>query len=162
MSDGNELTEADQRHYWRLRWLSSLQAFTDAPFQTSKWADPQEANPHYSFVECMCCYFDDADLSDKGSYGRRIERGYLTLEEASAVADFHLLADQYRSPGQNDYNAKAILSDPAWRNVVEAAQSAQARLLRLLTSPYEVAALTRPMVWEKLGWGFQASYPDPV
>ena len=162
MPDWNNLTEAELRHYWRLRWLSSLQEFTDTSVQTTRWVDPEEANPHYSFVECMCCYFDDADLAEQDSYEQRIAGGYLTPEEASAVAEFHLLADQYHSPGGDDYDTPAILSDPAWRNVVEAAKRAQESLLLLLTSAIEVAALTNPLFWEKAGYGFQAHYPDPA
>lgn len=161
MANGNELTETEQRQYWRLHWLSSLQEFTDISVQTTRWVNPEETNPHYSFVECMCCYFDDADLAEQESYERRIAGGYLTPEEASAVAEFHLLADQYHSPGGDDYDTAAILSDPAWRKVVEAAQRAQARLLLLLTDAIEVSALTNPRIWEKDGNGFQAHYPDP-
>lgn len=146
MANGDELTQPEQRHYWRLRWLSSLQEFTDTAVQTTRWADPEETNPHYSFVECMCCYFDDADLAEQDSYQRRIAGGYLTSSEADAVAEFHLLADQYHSPGRDDYDVNAILSDPAWLGVVKAAQRAQACLLLLLSNPFEVAALTKPAI----------------
>jgi hypothetical protein len=162
MSDKNELTEEEQRHFWRLRWLSSLQGFTDEIVQARKWTDPSEGNPHFSFVECMCCYFDDADLADKESYERRIERGYITLAEADAVAEFHSSADQYQAPGGDDYNDEAILSDPAWGNVVEAAQRAQERLLLILTVPAEVAALTKPLVWEHVGGVYTGNFPEPA
>ena len=158
----DDLTEEEQRHYWRLRWLSSLHSFADEIAQTQKWTDPSQSNPHFSFIECMCCYFDDAGLSDQDSYNERIARGYLTSAEANAVAEFHLLADQYQAPAGDDYDDRAILDDPAWRNVVEAAQRAQASLLLLLGDPTEVAALTKPLFWERTGYGFKASYPDPA
>lgn len=161
MSDETEPTEAEQRHYWRLLWLSSLQAFADTAIQESGWTDAAERNPHFSLVECMCCYFDDAGLASDDCYRRRIARGYLTREEADAVAAFHLVAAGYRSPGGDDYDAEAILQDPAWRNVVKSAQHAQARLLSILDDPQEVAALTKPPVWERMGHGFRATYPDP-
>ena len=110
----------------------------------------------------MCCYFDDALLSDHDAYERMIANRYVTQEEASAVADFHSLADQYHSPGRDDYDTPAILSDPAWHKVVEAAQLAQSSLLPLLTNAFEVAALSDPLFDETTTYGFQAHYPDPA
>ncbi|MGI4878952.1 MAG: hypothetical protein ACRYG4_15855 [Janthinobacterium lividum] len=108
----------------------------------------------------MSCYFDDADLANHDSYAQRIVRGYLTIEEADAVTGFHQLAVQYRSPSEDDYDVDTILSDPDWRNVVEAAQRARGRLLLLITDTREMAALTKPLIWEKTGASFHASYPD--
>lgn len=161
MPDERELTEAEQRHFWRLRWLSALQAFADCQQQGERWTDPEETNPHFSFVECMCCYFDDADVADLAAYDRRIEKGYLTISEAKSVSQFHNVADQYRPPNDDDYDVVAILADPGWQSVVRAAQGAQARLLSLLTDPREIAALTKPAVWQSVGASFHGSYPDP-
>lgn len=157
----DDLSEHEQRHLWRLRWLSSLEAFADSAVQASRWTDPQEGNPHFSFVECMCCYFDDADLGDEGAYARHIARGYVSDGEAEAVIEFHQFADAYRPPNGDDYDVDAILADPNWGVIVDAAQRAQARLLALLTDPAEIAALTRPSVWKPIGNGYKGQFPAP-
>jgi hypothetical protein len=141
-------SEAEQRRHWRLMWLSSLQAFGDSETQQKRWLDPMERNPHYSLVECMCCYFDDAFLGEENAYEKRLDRGHITAEEAAAVADFHSLAKAYKSPSGDDWDAEAVLHDPGWRNVVDAARRAQERLQPLLTDSTEVAALTQPLQWE--------------
>lgn len=151
-------SEEDQRRYWRLNWLSSVQAFCDTDVQQSRWCDPQEPNPHYSFVECMCCYFDDAFVGEENAYLKLIERGHLTRDEASSVEEFHSLADAYQSPTQDDYDVKAILSDPAWHLVVSAAQNARHQLLRVLTEPDERRAIMQPLQWEKRGSVWSASF----
>jgi len=149
-------SEEEQRRHWRLLWLSSIQAFSDRETQTSRWLDPNERNPHYSFVECMCAYFDDAYLREENGYERRLERGHLTKTEFEAVAQFHSKADAYKSPGGDDYDTSSILQDSNWQAVVDAAQSAQQRLLPLLTDPLERDALTRPLVWRQASQSFHA------
>ena len=148
--------EKDQRRHWRLLWLSSLQAFSDNETQKSRWLDTAERNPHFSFVECMCSYFDDAYLGDEDAYEKRLARGHLSTNEAVVVADFHALAQRYESPDGDDYDAEAVLGDPNWKKVVEAAQHARQRLLPLLTDSTEIAALTQPLYWEERDGTFYA------
>ncbi len=151
-------SDEDQRRYWRLNWLSSIQAFSDTEVQQTRWLDPQERNPHYSFVECMCCYFDDAFVGEDKAYQRLIERGHLSRDEVAAVAEFHALVDTYQSPNNDDYDNKAILSDPAWQSVTDAAQSARRRLICLLTDPNEQRAIMLPLQWEKKGNVWSSSF----
>jgi hypothetical protein len=82
-----QVSEAQQRSDWRLLWLSAIQAFADSDTQQQRWADPQERNPAYSYVECMCTYFDDAYMSEQDAFERRILSGQLSREEAGAAAD---------------------------------------------------------------------------
>ncbi len=146
-------TEEDRKRFWRMQWLSSIQAFGDSKTQRSRWLDPDERNPHYSYVECMCCYFDDAYLGATDAYERRREQGQISAAEIEAVADFHRLAIAYNPPKNDDYDLAAILNDPAWGEVVAAAQAAQRALLSLLDNEIEVDALTRPLAWESQSRG---------
>lgn len=161
MVSSSKLTEAEKRHHWRLRWLSGLQAFADDSTQRAKWLDPEEANPHFSFIECMCSYFDDADLADGAAYDRRIASGYLSVSEANAVAEFHRLADGYVAPGNDGYDNRAVLNDPAWAEIIEAAKQAQDNLLHMLSDSHEVAALTKPTVWRNRKGILEGKFPEP-
>ena len=161
MTSPSELTDAEERHYWRLRWLSGLQAFADAATQRTKWLDPEETNPHFSFIECMCSYFDDADLADAAAYDRRIDSDYLSISEANAVAEFHRLADRYVAPQNDAYDNSAVLDDPAWGEIVTAAKQAQANLLPMLSDPSEIAALSKPTAWGNRKGIFEGKFPEP-
>jgi len=130
MSDNQEW-----RGNWRTNWLSSIQEFADQNTQRRLWLDPTNTNPHFSFVECLCCYFDDLGLSD-GGYQRALEQGFVSEREVSAVAGFHKIADAYDSP-TDDYDHPAILADPKWAEVVAAAKEAQSELLGLIDDPHE-------------------------
>ena len=127
--------DQELRRNWRTNWLSSVREFADDETQRRVWLDPFNANPHNTFVEYMCCYFDDLALSD-GGYTRAVEQGLLSEHEAEAVADFHRKAAAYHSP-TDDYDNQAILADPNWAEVVTAAQNAQATLLKSIEDPPE-------------------------
>jgi hypothetical protein len=147
--------EAQQRLWWRLRWLSSIQAFSDAETQQRRWLDPAEANPAYSYVECMCVYFDDVLFGDK-DYTTRIEQKSVTEAEVAAVANFHALAAAYENPNGDEWDNSAILADPKWQEVVHAAQHAKQRLLPLLSREEERLALTQPERWVQEGQTFRS------
>ncbi len=106
------------------------------------WLDPTNNNPHFSFVEYYCSYYDDLNLSDQG-YDRALNERLISAAEFAAIADFHRMADTYESP-THDYDHEAILSDPKWAEVVTAAQQAQAALLRLIDDPTERRCLVGP------------------
>jgi hypothetical protein len=130
MSDDSEL-----RRNWRSRWLGSIQEFADDEVQQRTWLDTTNTNPHFSFVEYFCCYFDDLGLSD-GGYRWALNKGLVSENEAKAVSDFHRAADSYDRP-TDDYDHKAILADPKWGEVVAGARHAQAALLPLLDDPQD-------------------------
>ena len=141
MNENEEL-----RHNWRRNWLGSIQEFADQKTQRQLWLDPNMSNPHYNFVEYMCCYFDGLDVFDDptvlgDSYAVAREQGLVTAEEAAAVEPFHAILDAYETPRKNNYDHPAILADPKWEEVVAAAKSAQSALLRLIHDPEERRAL---------------------
>lgn len=151
-----EEQEAQWRRHWRLLWLSSIQAFSDAETQKARWLDKGNRNPHFSFVECMCGYFDDANMGEENAYERRLASGYLAPEEVEATAEFHALAARYDSPNNDDYDHATIINDPAWNAVVDSARSTKERLLALITDDEERGALSAPVHWEERDGAFYA------
>lgn len=135
MSDNQEL-----RRNWRANWLSSIQEFADDEAQRRLWLDPTNTNPHFSFGEYFCCYFDDLGLW-RGGYEWAINESLVSRDEAAAVAQFHRLADAYDSP-TDDFDHVAILADPKWVEVVEAAKRSKVALLGLIDNPNERRLLT--------------------
>src|SRR5690349_18482030 len=117
-SNGND----ELRRNWRNRWLSSIQEFADSDTQRRLWLDPTNTNPHYSFGEYYCCYFDDLNLSE--GYGWAVDEGLIDRDEVQAVMEFHRVARAYHQPGTPRDN-EAVLADPQWEDVVNAAKQAQ-------------------------------------
>lgn len=135
---------SDVRANWRTGWLSSIQELADLETQRAAWLNPQNGNPHFSFVEYLVVYFDDLLLGDAyGGYEARVGEGLLSEEEAVAASDLHAELDRYEPPG-GDYDYRAILDDPAWHRVVEAARTAQARLASLIDHSQERDGLLQP------------------
>lgn len=133
------------RRNWRSQWLASIQQFADIETQRKKWLDPTNTNPHWSFIEYMCCYFDDIGLNDGGlGYEGWVLEGLATRDEVEAVQRFHALADAYNAPNGDDYDDKSVLEDPQWADVVGAAREAQQRLAQLITDPAELKLLLEP------------------
>lgn len=132
----------ETRRIWRANWLRLIAQFADEASQRRLWLDPSNSNPHYTFVEYFCCYFDDLGLST-GGYKAALEAGLLSDVEAAAVAEFHKAADVYKSP-TDDFDHVAILADPRWTDVVTAARQACVGLLRVLEEPVERELLTSP------------------
>jgi len=129
----------------REQWLSSIQEIADLETQRTKWLDPINTNPHWSFIEIVCCYFDDLGLDkSKTGYGGWIDHGLITAAEAAAVTDFHAVVSAYKSPKGDDYDNAAVLNDPKWLRVVEAAKAAQSRLAELITDANERQILLHP------------------
>jgi hypothetical protein len=130
--------EYELRRRWRFMWLSCIQQVSDFEQQTQNWLDPQNSNPHWSFVEYVCSYFDDCLLTENdGGYQRKLTRGWVTPEEAAVVASWHDLFERYQSPNQDDYDDRAILADPSWRKVVAEAGRARAALLDIISDREE-------------------------
>lgn len=130
MTDNEEF-----RRTWRIKWLSSVQEFADAESQRRLWLDPANTNLHSTFVEYLCCYFDDLGLS-VGGYDWAVNKKLVTAPEVAAVSRFHQLAGSYESPTE-DYDHGPILEDAKWAEVVEAAKRPQADLFALLDHPHE-------------------------
>jgi hypothetical protein len=133
--------QTNLRCTWRQSWLGCLQDFADADLQRRTWLDPHNQNPHWSYIEFMCSYFDDT-LHGEG-YGWAIGEGLVTKDEADAVAALHHLLTTHEAPGGDDYNNERILNDPAWNHIVEEARQATEKLALLLSDPAEKAIFTR-------------------
>lgn len=127
-----------KREAWRERWLDSITEISALEWQRRLWG--KVSNPHYSYVECVTCYFDDT--LHGGGYEELVTAGMLSFDEAFAVAEMHLKLDAFSkrlklSAASNSYNHQSIVSDPAWIEVTEAARCARMRLLKLITEPSE-------------------------
>ena len=139
------------RHRWRIGWLSAVGAYADRDVQ-HQWTDPEQRNPYYSYRECACSYFDDCDI--RGGYDFFLRLGYVSQREAAIILDFHHRASAYAALEEHPTDA-AILADPRWQAVVDAARDARERLLPRLKNPDEIRALTQPLVWEPIDNGFR-------
>lgn len=132
---------AELRTVWRGNWLAAIHELADLHMQRATWLNPANRNPHYSFIEYVEVYFDDLALTeDHGGYAARIAEGLLSADEAAVVRQLHSLFDQYKPPG-GDFDHGAILDDPSWHRIVEAAKEAQHRLAGIITEPGEQARL---------------------
>ena len=144
----NALMAANEelRRNWRRNWLRSIHEFADLDTQRRLWLHPTARNPHYTFLEYICSYFDDLAVFDDSvsgdAYATAREQGLVSAEEVAAVEAFHAILDAYEAPGKDDYDHEAILKDPKWGEVVAAARSAQSALLPLIHDPEERRALT--------------------
>lgn len=134
----------DARTGWRLSWLACIREFANLPEQRATWLNLENDNPHYSFVECFCSYFDDLSLKDADSYFKRMDDGWVDSEEVEAVAQLHEMLSAYTAPGEDDYDHAAVLNDPGWWAVTEEAARAVNGLTRLLSEPEELRALLQP------------------
>lgn len=134
----------DVRATWRVNWLSSIQELADLGMQRATWLNPHSGNRHYSFAEYVESYFSDLALSkDGGGYPARIKEHLLSQDEAAAVSHFHAVFESYEPP-TDWFDHHAILEDPKWLGVVDAAQAAQARLATIINDPVERDSLLQP------------------
>jgi hypothetical protein len=80
-NDASEL-----RRLWRQNWLCCLLSLADFELQRERWLNKEITNPHWSYVEFMCKYFDDCCVKD---YALMIEEGLLSQPEFDCIKDFH-------------------------------------------------------------------------
>lgn len=105
------------REIWRAQWLRCLNELTSLELQKVTWADPANTNPYWSFVECICRYFDDSGIDD--NYGNALSKGWITPEEFNIIESWHNALASYTAPQDEDYNHQAILGDPRWLELVQ-------------------------------------------
>jgi hypothetical protein len=111
------------KEIWRQNWLSSINELTSISLQTKSWLDLKNTNPHWSFVEFMCCYFDN--LFSKYDYQYYIDNGWVSKHEYNIMKDWHEALDKYDSPANNDYDHNSILNDSKWLNIVKTGEIAK-------------------------------------
>jgi hypothetical protein len=126
----NAMKYVDETVARRLRcnWFASVQEISDLSLQRRTWLDPKNLNPHWSYVEFVCSYPDDSQLGGAHS------EGWLTKSEFDILIELRRMLGAHSAPGGDDYDHAAILNDPAWRQVVEAAEQARQQLLSAITN----------------------------
>ncbi len=130
-----------EKEYWRKCWLSSINELTSLEVQHRLWRDINNTNPHCSFTEFMCCYFDQLLLSDYG-YSHYINNGFISTLEYEIVKEWHDQLAKYNRPkNSNDVD---ILDDTNWIEIVRIGFYAKQNLLELLL-PTEKALLNEQL-----------------
>ena len=133
------------REMWRERWLDSINELTSLDLQIKSWLDKEDTNPHWSFVEFMCTYFDDLFLRDNYQYV--FNNAWITGQEFGIIREWHEALDEYNSPDNDDYGNGAILNDQKWLAIVNMGQTVREKLkivlmadeIRILTAKKNVA-----------------------
>jgi hypothetical protein len=118
------------KEIWRQKWLNSVNELTSFDLQEKSWLDNSNTNPHWTFVEFMCSYFDDLFISE--TYNDFVEKGWLTQEEYRIVKEWHDALDKYESPNKNDYDNVAILKDQKWLDILKLGIAAKTKLLEIV------------------------------
>src|SRR5690242_9515175 len=109
----------------RSGWFCLVSEIADLGLQRRMWLDPTNDNPHWSYIEFTCSYPDPDQLLQ----ARR--EGWLGTSEHQILAALGQAIDAYAPPRDDDYDNAAVLADPAWHRVVEAADQARSRLLAI-------------------------------
>lgn len=122
--------ESNVKDLWRENWLSSINELTSFDLQKKSWLDKTHTNPHWSFIEFMCCYFDD--LAIDNNYKYPLNKGWLTNEEYEIIKDWNEALDKYHSPRKNDYDNEAILNDTKWLDILQTGVNAKNKLVDFL------------------------------
>ncbi len=117
---------SDDKKLWRERWLCCINELTSLDLQKNSWLDRTHTNPHWSFVEFMCSYFDDLGIDDNYKYP--IDSGWLTDQELEIIKEWHEAMDKYSSPKNDNYDHEAILTDPRWLDIVKCGQLMKSKL----------------------------------
>jgi hypothetical protein len=125
------MNKEEFRAEWRSRWLNLIFDLTTIEYQRKTWLDVTGTytSPYFSFIEFMCCYFDDL-LVD--SYQSCIDEGLVLIEEFGVMQEWHNLLDKYESPNNEDYNREAILKDTKWLEIVAIGKQARQKLEEIL------------------------------
>jgi hypothetical protein len=123
------MTSSD-RNLWRERWLGCINELTSLDLQKKSWLDTTHTNPHWSFVEFLCCYFDDLGIDDNYKYP--LDKCWLTDQEFEIIKDWHEALEKYDSPKNDDYDHVAILNDPKWLAILQSGLTIKDKLASTL------------------------------
>ncbi len=119
---------ADELRRW---WFCRVGELSDLDLQRRTWLDIRNTNPHWSYVEFIESYPERDQLSDA------LDHGWLTAEEFAILSELGRVLESHTAPGGNDYDNAAILNDPAWHAVVDAAERAKQQLLAMTSDQQE-------------------------
>ena len=122
-------SEVEQKINWRKRWLSSINELTSIELQKSSWLDKSNTNPHWSFTEFMCCYFDDLSLDN--NYQDQLKISWISEQEFKLIKEWHIALDKYESPTDDD-DRESILEDKKWLEIVNLGVIAKQELIKYL------------------------------
>ena len=119
-----------QKELWRSRWLSCINELTSLELQRKSWLDKTNSNPHWSFVEFMCSYFDDLGIAN--NYENQLNKNWISKSEFEILKPWHELLDRYSVPTKDDYDVEAILLDKEWQMIVMEGQKAKSKLSNII------------------------------
>lgn len=120
-----------QKELWRDRWLICINELTSIELQRKSWLDKSNENPHWTFVEFMCSYFDDLGIDNNYEY--QLEEGWISKDEFETIKLWHELLNKYDSPKNYEYDVEAILEDKSWQLIVEEGHKAKSVLIKKLS-----------------------------
>jgi hypothetical protein len=127
--------DPETRRRVRALWIEFLYEFAAPPVQRW-WLGGGPPGLIFSFVELMCGYFDDLNMSE--GLEAAVRGGWMTAAEAQASREFHHLAARYREPPGEP---ESVLADPAWADVVEAARRAWFAIREVTMDPETLVAM---------------------
>lgn len=121
---------SNDRNLWRERWLGCINELTSLDLQKKSWLDRTHKNPHWSFVEFMCSYFDDLAINENYKY--QLDKNWVTKKEYEIIEDWQIALDKYNSPKKDDYDNEAILNDPKWLEILQIGVATRNNLAKIL------------------------------
>lgn len=107
----------------RSAWFSSVVEIASLGLQRRTWLDRTNRNPHWSYIEFVSSYPDREQLE------RARADGWISASEFGALEDLRAAIAEYAAPNGDVYDNENILDDPAWHEVVAAAERTRGRLL---------------------------------
>jgi len=132
-----EETDAAIAAQLRRDWFTSVNEIADIDLQRRRWREATGWNPHWSYVAFVSSFPDDDELAEAR------DGGWLSADEFRILRELLLTLVEHEAPGGDDFDHVAILNDPAWHDVVEAARVAKRQLLEIVAAPEEREALLR-------------------
>ena len=112
----DSISDAEFLALWRVRWKASVEELTSLEHQRKTWLDAEKLSVHYTYVEFMCCYFDD--LLCGMSYNQLAKNCYVSEQEKAVVIEWYTALGGYNSPRNDDYDDAAILDNHEWIRIV--------------------------------------------
>ncbi|TXF79220.1 hypothetical protein [Chryseobacterium sp.] len=121
---------SNDKNLWRASWLGCINQLTSLELQKKSWNDRTHSNPHWSFVEFICCYFDDLVIHENYKY--QLDNDWVTQKEYDLIEDWHTALAKYNPPKNDHFDNEAILNDPKWLEIIEIGVAAQNNLASIL------------------------------
>ena len=115
----------------RTGWFGLVCELSDIGLQRRTWLDLTNQNPHWSYIEFV------SSVPDHDQLLQARQEHWLTVFEFAVLDELRLVVDAYDPPGDDPYDNAAVLDDPAWHAVVEAAGHAKQRLLSMTADQRE-------------------------